>query len=99
MKKYPIAPRGTPTCVCDFQGDYDGDHFLTALDLGNMIDVLFAGKPDITDPLCLTSRMDFDYDHFATALDLGKLIDHLFAGADPPCQPCAPDPENQQCAK
>jgi hypothetical protein len=85
-------------CACPFQADYDGDGFLTALDLGNMIDVLFAGKPDITDsPGCPTSRMDFDNDGFATALDLGKLIDHLFAGAVGPCDPC--NPIQSTCAK
>lgn len=77
-------------CDCPNQADYDGDGFLTALDLGNMIDVLFAGKPDIQDPACSTSREDVDCDGFATALDLGKLIDHLFAGGDPPCNPCSP---------
>jgi len=76
-------------CSCPFQADYDEDGFLTALDLGNMIDVLFAGKPDIFDPACTTTREDFDCDGFATALDLGKLIDHLFAGAVGPCDPCA----------
>jgi hypothetical protein len=75
-------------CTCLFQGDYDADGFLTAIDLGNMIDVLFAGKPDITDPDCPTSRMDFDNDGFATALDLGALIDHLFAGGSGPMNPC-----------
>jgi len=77
-------------CSCPFQADYDSDGFLTALDLGNMIDVLFAGLPDITDPNCPVSRMDFDSDGFATALDLGKLIDHLFAGGIGPTDPCAP---------
>lgn len=76
-------------CDCPFQADYDEDGFLTALDLGNMIDVLFAGKLDIQDPACPTPREDFDCDGFSTALDLGKLIDHLFAGAAGPCDPCA----------
>lgn len=75
-------------CACPHQADYDADGFLTALDLGNMIDVLFAGKADISDPNCPTIRMDFDADGFATALDLGKLIDHLFAGAPGPSNPC-----------
>jgi len=75
-------------CSCPFQGDYDGDGFLTAIDLGILIDVLFAGHPDITDPNCPTSRGDVDCDGFATALDLAILIDHLFAGGPPPCQPC-----------
>ena len=70
------------------RGDYDGDGFLTALDLGINIDVLFAGTPDITDPNCPTSRGDLDCDGFNTALDLGIFIDHLFAGGPPPCDPC-----------
>lgn len=82
---------GTATsCFCPYQCDYDADGFLTALDLGHMIDVLFAGKSDIQDLTCPTSRMDFDNDGFATALDLGKLIDHLFAGASSPLDPCSP---------
>jgi hypothetical protein len=89
---YVITVHTTGECVieceCLWQGDYDEDEFLTALDLGNMVDVLFAGKADITDDLCPTSRMDFDFDEFATALDLGKLIDHLFAGGLGPCDPC-----------
>lgn len=85
-------------CDCPYQADYDADGFLTALDLGNMIDVLFTGKPDIQDPTCLsTTREDFDADGFATALDLGKLIDHLFAGQPGPCDPC--DPVQSTCAK
>lgn len=75
-------------CVCPYPGDYDADGFITAIDLGNLIDVLFAGKPDITDPICLTSRCDFDCDAFATSLDLSKMIDHLFAGGAGPCEPC-----------
>lgn len=79
------------TCGCDcrFQCDYDADGFLTTLDLGNMIDVLFAGKPDIQDPCCGTTRMDFDADGFDAILDLGKLVDHLFAGKTAPIDPCS----------
>ncbi len=76
------------SCSCPYQCDYDQSGFLDALDLGNMIDVLFAGKPDINDPNCPTTRMDFDASGFADALDLGKLIDHLFAGAPGPTDPC-----------
>jgi hypothetical protein len=55
-----------------------------------LIDVIFAGTPEVQDPGCPTSRGDFDCDGFPTALDLGGLIDHIFAGGDPPCDPCAP---------
>jgi hypothetical protein len=77
------------SCSCPSQCDYDDDGFLTAVDLGTLIDVLFAGHPEIQDPQCPTSRGDFDCDGFPTALDLGGLMDHLFGGGDPPCDPCA----------
>lgn len=77
-------------CFCFHQSDFDSDDYLTALDLGRMIDILFAGSPNVQDPSCPTSRADFDDDGFPTALDLGKLIDHLFAGSPGPCQPCNP---------
>jgi len=77
------------SCLCPSQADYDKDGFLTALDLGSLIDVLFAGKPEEQDEFCPTSRGDFDGDGFPTALDLGGLIDHLFAGGNPPVDICA----------
>jgi hypothetical protein len=77
-------------CDCPFQCDYDADGFLTALDLGGLIDVLFAGRPEEQDPQCPSGRGDFDCDGFPTALDLSGLIDHLFAGGPPPCDPCVP---------
>jgi hypothetical protein len=76
-------------CNCPNQSDFDEDGFLTALDLGAMIDILFSGSPDVQDSSCLSPRADFDCDGFSTALDLGGLIDHLFAGGDGPCSPCA----------
>jgi hypothetical protein len=75
-------------CSCLIGCDYDEDTFLTALDLGSLIDVLFAGVPEIIEVTCPTSRGDFDCDGFPTALDLGGLIDHLFAGQPGPCEPC-----------
>ena len=33
-------------CCCVHQSDFDDDGFLTALDLGSMIDILFGGDPD-----------------------------------------------------
>ena len=50
---------GAAICNCENQGDFDEDGFITALDLGSMIDVLFAGAPDIRDPNCPTTRLDF----------------------------------------
>lgn len=92
--KRPVLSPGVFTvtgeaCDCPFQGDADLDGFTTALDLSAVIDILFAGRPDIQDPLCPSPRFDFDCDGFLTALDLGQVIDYLFAGGDPPCDPCA----------
>lgn len=83
------APSGSGGCSCPYQSDFDQDGFLTALDLAGMIDVLFAGQPDVQDPDCPSPRADFDCDGFSTALDLSGLIDHLFAGGGAPCDPCA----------
>jgi len=83
------APAPCGPCDCPYQSDFDEDNFLTALDLGNVIDILFAGADDLQDPDCPHPRADFDCDGFSTALDLGALIDHLFAGGGPPCEPCA----------
>ena len=81
-------------CSCPHQGDYDADGFVTALDMGALIDVLFAGAPDTADFACPpcrnpTTRGDLDCDGFATALDLSQMIDHLFAGGPGPCDPCS----------
>jgi hypothetical protein len=75
-------------CYCPYQCDYDEDTFLTALDLGALIDILFGGDPDIQDPRCSSPKADFDCDAFSTALDLSGLIDHLFASGAGPCDPC-----------
>jgi serine protease len=80
----------TPVCNCPYQSDFDTDGFLTALDLSEMIDILFAGHADVRDTDCPSPRADFDCDGFSTALDLSGLIDHLFAGGAGPCDPCAP---------
>ncbi len=77
-----------PSCDCLHQGDYDDDTFLTALDLSDLIDVLFASGTDPIDPICPVPRGDLDCDGFSTALDLSVLIDHLFAGGAGPCDPC-----------
>jgi len=73
---------GSVEIVFTQNGDLDGDGFHTALDLGIMIDVLFAGAP----PPCPESLADMNCDGFPDALDLGWLIDFLFAGGPPsPC--------------
>jgi hypothetical protein len=75
-------------CFCWNQSDFDYDGFITALDMGSLIDILFAGDPDVQDPFCVTTLGDFDCDGFTTSLDLAGLIDHLFAAGPPPCDPC-----------
>lgn len=77
-------------CDCPFQDDFDEDGFVTALDLAALIDILFAGDPDIKDPCCPVPRGDDDCDGFTTAIDLSIKIDYLFAGGAAPCDPCAP---------
>ncbi len=77
------------SCLCPSQGDAEPDGFLTALDLAECIDILFAGHTDIQDGGCPSPRFDLDCDTFSTALDLSVLIDHLFAGGAGPCDPCA----------
>ncbi len=77
-------------CLCPNQGDSEPDGFITAVDLGKLIDALFAGGTNPQDADCPTFRYDFDCDAFTTALDLGSMIDYLFAGGAEPCDPCAP---------
>lgn len=92
-----IETRPAGGCSCPYQGDYDADGFLTSLDLSTLIDVLFAGTPDIQDEQCPSPRGDLDCDLFTTALDLAILIDHLFAGGDGPCVPCDDAPVQPVC--
>jgi hypothetical protein len=80
----------TVSCDCPFQSDFDEDGFRTPLDLSSMIDILYAGDPDVQDIICPSPRADFDCDGFSTPLDLGGLIDYLFASGPGPCDPCAP---------
>jgi hypothetical protein len=62
-------------------GDLDADGFITALDLGALIDVLFAGAEVPVPP---DARADLNCDGFPDALDLAMIIDHLFAGQPAP---------------
>jgi subtilisin family serine protease len=77
-------------CLCQFQGDFDDDAFITSLDLSSIIDILFASGTDPQDVGCPTTRGDLDCDGFTTSLDLSVIIDHLFAGGLGPCDPCSP---------
>jgi hypothetical protein len=64
-------------------GDLDGDQFVTALDLGNVIDILFASA-HLPEKGFYPNPVDLDFDTFVTALDLGIMIDVLFAGKNMP---------------
>jgi hypothetical protein len=65
-------------------GDMDGDGFHTALDIGDMIDALFAGGSLGCPPYV----SDMDCDGFTTVLDLSWLIDYMFMGGPAP-MPCS----------
>lgn len=92
------APGGDPSwdalvlradaCHCPHQDDFDEDGFVTAIDLAKLIDILFAGAPDIQDVCCPVPRGDDDCDGFTTAIDLAWKIDYLYAGGPHPCNPC-----------
>jgi len=58
----------------------DDNTFIDATDLAIVIDVVFFGGLDVSDPDCPTSRSDFNADGFADATDLAMLIDHVFFG-------------------
>jgi len=77
-------------CICTHHGDVVGDGEPNSLDLGYMIDALFAGGPlPAKDPDCPhVNRGDYNCDNQIDAIDLGRLIDYLFAGAIGPCDPC-----------
>jgi len=69
-------------------GDLNSDGFPNALDLNQLIDILFTGSTNWPIPYW---SGDLDFDHFFTALDLSNLIDYLYAGAPPPGPPrCYP---------
>jgi hypothetical protein len=78
------------SCHCPYQCDFDQDGYRTAVDLSVLIDILFAGHPDVQDQACTSARADLDCDGFATAFDLTGLIDYLFASGPGPCDPCNP---------
>jgi hypothetical protein len=77
-------------CICTRHGDMVDDGEPNAMDLGFMIDALFAGGPlPITDPDCPHQhRGDMNCDNNFDAIDLAVLIDYLFAGQAGPCDPC-----------
>jgi YVTN family beta-propeller protein len=79
MEKYQVGdgPQAAVYITNRQPGDLDEDGFVTALDLGRLIDYLFAGAPPPPRP----ASADLNADCFCDALDLGELIDYLFAGS------------------
>ena len=75
-------------CLCPYQGDLDADGFPTALDLGELIDVLFEGTADPQDVNCPATRADCNGNGFADAVDLILFVDYLFAAGAGPADPC-----------
>lgn len=75
-------------CDCPYQCDFDESGALDALDLNDLIDILFFAGTDPQDPVCPATRADFNYDGAPDALDLNDLIDHLFFAGSGPVDPC-----------
>ncbi|GAB4321900.1 MAG: hypothetical protein Kow0074_13040 [Candidatus Zixiibacteriota bacterium] len=75
-------------CNCPSQGDFNGDGFIDAADLNDLIDIVFFGKLDVCDPGCPTCRGDWNCDGAADAVDINLLIDYAFFGGPGPCDPC-----------
>ena len=65
-------------------GDLNDDGVIDALDLNDLISVLFFNG---TVPVPPEERADLNCDGFLDALDLNDLIDHLFFGAPAPMCP------------
>jgi hypothetical protein len=106
---YPGAPRGIypnftkgvitlVDCNCSHHGDIDGDEQLTSLDLGLLIDYIFAsGDAPPTDVTCPhIDRGDVDCTGFDDASDVARMVDILFA-AGSACDPCDCDPYPASC--
>ena len=85
---YWYGVSGGGGCACPFQADINGDGFIDSIDLSLVIDIVFFGGTDVTDPLCPTSRGDFNNDGFADSVDLSLVIDHVFFGGPGPTNPC-----------
>jgi hypothetical protein len=83
-----IVSASTSACSCPCPGDLDCDGYITAIDLGDLIDVVFANGTDPQDPECPATRSDYDCDGFPTSFDIGAMIDHIFASGPGPCDPC-----------
>ena len=86
---FSIHYNGGPcACDCPYQGDFDGNGYIDALDLNALIEVLFFGGPEPSDPYCGVSRGDLNDDGYPDGLDLNYLIDYLNFGGPAPLDPC-----------
>jgi hypothetical protein len=80
-----------PSCDCSAQGDVVDDGEPNTLDLGALIDYVFATavQPPIDAACPHNDRGDMNCDGYDDTLDISILIDWLYAGGDPPCDPCS----------
>jgi hypothetical protein len=94
----PFYPDSLPD-GCTTDGDFDDNGEADALDLGMLIDYLFANGPAPPhDPGCpRVDRGDVDCSGFDDALDMSYYIDYLFANGPAPCNPCACNPYPDNC--
>ncbi len=90
-----VPPFGN--CQCPFQADMNGDGFVDSTDLSLLIDIVFFGGLDTSDPGCPGTRADFNQDCFVDTVDLSAMIDHVFFGGAPPIDPCAGPGSNCLC--
>jgi hypothetical protein len=81
-------------CDCTFHADLFPDAELNAVDLATLIDIVFFGATDYTDPSCPhVGRGDYNCDCLVNSVDLAELIDGVFFGGVGPCNPCTPGNE------
>ncbi len=91
----PVFTKGVITvteCSCPYQGDFNADAVIDAMDLNAMINILFFNGQDIQDPACPAKRSDCHYNGASSARDLNWIIQHIFFNGPPPCDPCADPP-------
>lgn len=77
------------SCCCQYHGELNNVDFIDAIDMGVLIDYLFAGGavPPIDAGCPHIHRGDYNCDGWPDARDLGTLIDYLYAGGTF-CDPC-----------
>jgi hypothetical protein len=76
-------------CFCFYQGDINANGSVDAVDLNQLIDILFFSGLGPKDPQCPFYRADWNGDGFTDAVDLNICINHLFFGGPSPCDPCS----------